>query len=73
MNGEIELLPLWKELEYIPILHGKSGQLPLPRMQQKESCVRKTSQKGKDGRLAVVETIVLLLGAWATVSMVILL
>ena len=33
MHDEIGLLPLRKDVEYIPILHGKSGQLPLPYMQ----------------------------------------
>lgn len=73
MYDEIGLLPLRKDVEYIPILHGKSGQLPLPRMQQKESGVRKTAKEKQSSGLAVVEGLLLLAGWWAVVTIIIIL
>ena len=74
MHDEISLLPLREGVEYIPILHGKSGQLPLPRMQQKESGVRKTTEEKQSGGLAVVgQGLLLLAGWWAVVTIIIIL
>ena len=72
MYDEISLLPLREDVEYIPILHGKSGQLPLPRMQQKESGVRKTTEEKQSSGLAVVEGLLLLAGWWAVVTTIII-
>ena len=55
MYDEISLLPLREDVEYIPILHGKSGQLPLPRMQQEEDGICKTANEKQSSGLAVVE------------------
>lgn len=73
MHDEIGLLPLRKDVEYIPILHGKSGQLPLPRMQQKESGVCKTAKEKQSSGLAMVEGLLLLAGWWAVVTIIIIL
>lgn len=73
MHDEISLLPLRKDVEYIPILHGKSGQLPLPYMQQKESGIRKTTEEKQSGGLAMVEGLLLLAGWWAVVTIIIIL
>lgn len=74
MHDEISLLPLWEDVEYIPILHGKSGQLPLPRMQQKESGVCKAAEEKQSGGLAMVgQGLLLLAGWWAVVTIIIIL
>lgn len=73
MYDEISLLPLREDVEYIPILHGKSGQLPLPRMQQKESGVRKTIEEKQSGGLVMVEGLLLLAWWWAVVTIIIIL
>ena len=73
MYDEINLLPLREDVEYIPILHGKSGQLPLPRMQQEESGIRKTTEEKQSCGLAMVEGLLLLAGWWAVVTMMIIL
>lgn len=74
MHDEISLLPLREDVEYIPILHGKSGQLPLPRMQQKENCIRQAAKKKQSGGLAMVgQGLLLLAGWWAVVAMMIIL
>ena len=73
MHDEISLLPLREDVEYIPILHGKSGQLPLPRMQQKESGICKTAKEKQSSGLAVVEGLLLLAGWWAVVTIIIIL
>ena len=73
MYDEISLLPLRKDVEYIPILHGKSGQLPLPRMQQKENCIRQAAKKKQSGGLAMVgQGLLLLAGWWAVVTTIII-
>lgn len=73
MYDKISLLPLREDVEYIPILHGKSGQLPLPRMQQKEDGVCKATEEKQSCGLAVVEGLLLLAGWWAVVTMMIIL
>lgn len=74
MHDEISLLPLREDVEYIPILHGKSGQLPLPRMQQEENSVCKTVEEKQSGKLAVVgQGLLLLAGWWAVVTIIIIL
>ena len=45
MHDEIGLLPLRKDVEYIPILHGKSGQLPLPRMRKEKDSLCKAFKR----------------------------
>lgn len=73
MHDEIGLLPLRKDVEYIPILHGKSGQLPLPRMQQKESGICKIAKEKQSSGLAVVgQGLLLLAGWWAVVTTIII-
>lgn len=73
MYDEISLLPLREDVEYIPILHGKSGQLPLPRMQQKESGVRKTTEEKQSSGLAMVgQALLFLVGWWAVVTTIII-
>ena len=73
MHDEIGLLPLRKDVEYIPILHGKSGQLPLPRMCKEEDSVCKTAKEKQSGGLVVVEGLLLLAGWWAVVTTIIIL
>lgn len=74
MYDEIGLLPLRKDVEYIPILHGKSGQLPLPRMQQKENCIRQAAKKKQSGGLAMVgQALLFLAWWWAVVTIIIIL
>lgn len=74
MYEEISLLPLRKDVEYIPILHGKSGQLPLPRMQQEEDGICKTAKEKQSSGLAVVgQGLLLLAGWWAVVTIIIIL
>ena len=73
MHDEISLLPLRKDVEYIPILHGKSGQLPLPRMQQEEDGICKTDKEKQSSGLAVVgQGLLLLAGWWAVVTTIII-
>ena len=73
MYDEISLLPLREDVEYIPILHGKSGQLPLPRMQQKENCICQAAKKKQSGGLAMVgQGLLLLAGWWAVVTTIII-
>lgn len=73
MHDEISLLPLRKDVEYIPILHGKSGQLPLPRMQQEEDGICKTAKEKQSSGLAVVgQGLLLLVGWWAVVTTIII-
>ena len=73
MHDEISLLPLREDVEYIPILHGESGQLPLPCMQQKESGIRKTAKEKQSGGLAMVgQGLLLLAGWWAVVTTIII-
>ena len=73
MYDEISLLPLRKDVEYIPILHGKSGQLPLPRMRKEEDSIRKTAKEKQGSGLAMVEGLLLLAGWWAVVTITIIL
>lgn len=74
MYDKISLLPLREDVEYIPILHGKSGQLPLPRMQQKESGIRKAAEEKQSGGLAVVgQALLFLAWWWAVVTITIIL
>lgn len=74
MYDEISLLPLREDVEYIPILHGKSGQLPLPRMRKEEDGVRKTTEKKQSGGLVMVgQGLLLLAGWWAVVTITIIL
>ena len=73
MHDEIGLLPLREDVEYIPILHGKSGQLPLPYMRKEEDGVCKTAKEKQSGGLVVVEGLLLLAGWWAVVTMMIIL
>lgn len=73
MYDEISLLPLREDVEYIPILHGKSGQLPLPRMRKEEDGVCKTAEEKQSSGLAVVEGLLLLAGWWAVVTIIIIL
>lgn len=73
MYDEISLLPLRKDVEYIPILHGKNGQLPLPRMRKEEDSVCKASKKRESSKLAVVgKGLLLLAGWWAVVTTIII-
>ena len=73
MYDEISLLPLREDVEYIPILHGKSGQLPLPRMRKEEDGVCKTAEEKQSSGLAMVEGLLLLAGWWAVVTITIIL
>lgn len=74
MYDEISLLPLRKDVEYIPILHGKSGQLPLPRMRKEEDGVCKAAEEKQSSGLAVVgQGLLLLAGWWAVVTIIIIL
>ena len=74
MYEEISLLPLRKDVEYIPILHGKSGQLPLPRMQQEEDGICKTAKEKQSSGLAVVgQALLFLAWWWAVVTIIIIL
>lgn len=73
MYDEISLLPLREDVEYIPILHGKSGQLPLPRMQQEEDGICKTAKEKQSSGLAVVgQALLFLVGWWAVVTTIII-
>lgn len=74
MHDEINLLPLREDVEYIPILHGKSGQLPLPRMQQEEDGICKTAKEKQSSGLAVVgQALLFLAWWWAVVTIIIIL
>ena len=73
MHDEISLLPLREDVEYIPILHGKSGQLPLPYMCKEEDGVRKTAKEKQSSGLVMVEGLLLLAGWWAVVTIIIIL
>lgn len=64
MYDEISLLPLRKDVEYIPILHGKSGQLPLSYMRKEEDGIRKTAKEKQSSGLAVVGQALLFLAWW---------
>ncbi len=74
MHDKIELLSLPKELDYIPILHGKSGQLPLPHVLQERKYICNTVKKRKGSGLVMVgKGLLLLAGWWAVVSMLVVL
>lgn len=74
MYDEISLLPLREDVEYIPILHGKSGQLPLPYMCKEEDGVRKTAKEKQSSGLAVVgQALLFLAWWWAVVTIIIIL
>ena len=73
MHDEISLLPLREDVEYIPILHGKSGQLPLSYMRKEEDGVCKAAEEKQSSGLAVVEGLLLLAGWWAVVTIIIIL
>lgn len=74
MYDEISLLPLREDVEYIPILHGKSGQLPLPRMRKEEDGVCKTAKEKQSSGLAMVgQGLLLLAWWWAVVTIIIIL
>lgn len=73
MYDEISLLPLREDVEYIPILHGKSGQLPLPLMRKEKDSLCKASKKRESSKLAVVgQALLFLAWWWATVTVLIL-
>lgn len=73
MYDEISLLPLREDVEYIPILHGKSGQLPLPRMRKEEDGVCKTAEEKQSSGLAMVgQALLFLVGWWAVVTTIII-
>lgn len=73
MYDEISLLPLREDVEYIPILHGKSGQLPLPRMRKEEDGVCKTAKEKQSSGLAMVgQALLFLVGWWAVVTTIII-
>lgn len=74
MHDEISLLPLREDVEYIPILHGKSGQLPLPRMRKEKDSLCKASKKRESSKLAVVgQALLFLAWWWAVVTITIIL
>ena len=74
MHDKIGLLPLREDVEYIPILHGKSGQLPLPRMRKEEDGVCKAAKKKQSGGLAMVgQALFFLSWWWAVVTTMIIL